>query len=66
MTSEVGRNHRQKKQQKKNTHIHQDKETRRDDGRKLDYEGKKKRGQWGNKTADRRISVHNMRQAFLS
>lgn len=31
MTSEVGRNHRQKKQKKKNTHIHQDKETKSDD-----------------------------------
>ena len=41
MTSEVGRHHRQKKQQKKNTHIHQDKETKRDAWQKLDYEGKR-------------------------
>jgi len=44
MTSEVKRNHRPKKQQKKNTHIHQDKESRRDDWWKLHYEGEKKAG----------------------
>lgn len=41
MTSEVGRNQRQKKQQKKkksHTHIHQDKEIKRGDWWKLDYE----------------------------
>lgn len=59
MTSEVGKNHRQKNQQQKNTHIHQDTESKSWLTRTRLWRGK--RGQWGNKSADRRVPVHTTR-----